>query len=194
MTTIILDTSALVTTVTGNQNFTQDLLSLAQKKFVRLVASKETISELKAVLEYPKIKENIKPKLQHFLDYYWQNVQVIDVPTTTKSLTRGTTKDPKDDMYIALAQYSKADYLVSLDRKHLVSLGNWESTQIVLPPMAILGVAKSYGFEWTQQEALSIWWKEIEPKIMSQASTPPNPKPQPASEDTEPPSHDLFQD
>jgi len=166
MKTIIFDTSAIVPAITGGVNFTQDLLLLADKKFVKLVASNETIKELKTALKYPKIAKNIKPDLKHYLDIYLKNVEVLQVPKTTKSLAVGTTKDPKDDMFIALAEYSKADFLISLDRKHLVSLKKWKNTQIVLPPLAVLGVAKDFGFEWGKEQTLANWWKKIESKIL----------------------------
>ena len=165
---IIFDTSAIITAITGNQNFTQDLLLLAHRGVLKIVASKETIAELKTVLKYPKIKERVKLELRRFLEMYLQSVELVDVPKTTKSLARGSTKDPKDDMYIALSEYSKADYLVSLDRKHLVSLKSWKKTKIVLPPTAILNIAKDFGFEWTQEKKLSEWWLEVESKILSQ--------------------------
>ncbi len=168
MKTIIFDTSALITTITGNANFTQSLLLLAEKKLVKIVASQDTLDELKAVLEYEKVKKIIKTELEYFLQIYWQNVELVDVPHTTKSLARGTTKDPKDDMYIALCEHTQADYLVSLDRKHLVVLEYWKNTQIVLPTKALIGVAKSYGFESKKNEFLPEWWHSISAKLLSQ--------------------------
>lgn len=117
-------------------------------------------------LEYPKVKKIIKPSLKSYLDIYFSCVKTVKVPIKTKSLATGSTKDPKDDMFLALSEYSKADYLVSLDRKHLVVLRKWKNTKIVLPPLAILGVAKSYGFSWDQKQNLANWWDEIQPKLI----------------------------
>jgi len=167
MYTIILDTSALITAITGNANFTQSLLLLAEKKLVKIVASQDTLDELKAVLEYEKVQKIIKIELKYFLQIYFKNVELIDVPHTTKSLTRGTTKDPKDDMYIALCEHTKANYLISLDRKHLVALKHWKNTQIVLPTAALIGVAKSYGFQPKENELLPEWWHSISAQLLS---------------------------
>ena len=41
--------------------------------------------------------------------------------------------DPKDDMVVATAVAAKAEYLVTGDRKHLLSLGTYEGIQIVTP-------------------------------------------------------------
>jgi putative PIN family toxin of toxin-antitoxin system len=43
--------------------------------------------------------------------------------------------DPKDNMLLATAYESKADYLVSLCKKHILPIKYWHGTQIVTPPL-----------------------------------------------------------
>jgi putative PIN family toxin of toxin-antitoxin system len=170
MSIVILDTSALIVAITGARNFTQDLLLLAQQGCIKIVASQETLEEFKNSLEYPKIKKIIKPHLEYFLEIFWDNVQIVDIPRKHKSLTAGTTEDPKDDIFIALAEHIQANYLVSLDRKHLVVLKKWRNTSIVLPYMAVLGIAEGYGFKWNREQDLSSWWQKTKSKIISSNS------------------------
>ena len=46
---------------------------------------------------------------------------------------RAVPGDPKDDMVVATAVATTAEYLVTGDRKHLLSLGTYEGIQIVTP-------------------------------------------------------------
>jgi uncharacterized protein len=46
---------------------------------------------------------------------------------------RVVADDPKDDPIIAAAVVAKADYLVTGDRAHLLSLGSYEDIQIFSP-------------------------------------------------------------
>lgn len=45
--------------------------------------------------------------------------------------------DPDDNMFLAAAYESKADYLVSLDKKHLLPLKHYHGTQILSPAIFI---------------------------------------------------------
>jgi putative PIN family toxin of toxin-antitoxin system len=54
---------------------------------------------------------------------------VTDLP----DLTGAVPLDPKDDVIVATAVAAKADYLVTGDRKHLLSLGAYEGIEIVSP-------------------------------------------------------------
>jgi uncharacterized protein len=43
--------------------------------------------------------------------------------------------DPDDNMFLAAAYEAKADYLVSLDRQHLLPLKHYHGTQILTPAL-----------------------------------------------------------
>lgn len=51
--------------------------------------------------------------------------------------TRLDDIDPNDNMFLAAAYEAKADYLVSLDRQHLLPLKHYHGTQIVTPALFI---------------------------------------------------------
>lgn len=48
--------------------------------------------------------------------------------------------DPDDNMFLAAAYEAKADYLVSLDRQHLLPLKHYYGTQILTPPLFIRAI------------------------------------------------------
>lgn len=49
--------------------------------------------------------------------------------------TRLDDIDPEDNMFLAAAYEAKADYLVSLDRQHLLPLKHYHGTQIITPAL-----------------------------------------------------------
>lgn len=51
--------------------------------------------------------------------------------------TRLDDIDPDDNMFLAAAYEAKADYLVSLARKHLLPLKHYHGTQILTPALFI---------------------------------------------------------
>lgn len=51
--------------------------------------------------------------------------------------TRLDDIDPDDNMFLAAAYEVKADYLVSLDRQHLLPLKHYHGTQILTPALFI---------------------------------------------------------
>lgn len=51
--------------------------------------------------------------------------------------TRLDDIDPDDNMFLAAAYESNADYLVSLDKKHLLPLKHYHGTQILSPALFI---------------------------------------------------------
>ncbi len=51
--------------------------------------------------------------------------------------TRLDNIDPDDNMFLAAAYEAKANYLVSLDRQHLLPLKHYHGTQIITPALFI---------------------------------------------------------
>ena len=54
--------------------------------------------------------------------------------------TRLDDIDPDDNMFLAAAYEAKADYLVSLDRQHLLPLKHYRGTQILTPALFIRAI------------------------------------------------------
>lgn len=68
-------------------------------------------------------------KVHELMLDFARTLNIIDVP----GALQGVCSDRKDDMVIECGVVGKADYIVSGDRKHLVSLGSYEGIQIVDP-------------------------------------------------------------
>ena len=57
--------------------------------------------------------------------------------------TRLDNIEPKDNMFLAAAYESKADYLVTLDTQHLLPLKYYHGTQILTPSLFMLRISPS---------------------------------------------------
>ena len=53
--------------------------------------------------------------------------------------------DPDDNKYLAAALESNADYLVTLDKKHLLPLKHYHSTQIIVPALLVRALLDGSG-------------------------------------------------
>jgi uncharacterized protein len=91
--------------------------------------SDETLEELRTVLNRPKFDKYITlEERQKFFKYYLQVSIKIDAPTLDMPVCR----DPKDDKYLALADASKAHFIVTGDLDLLV-LNPFKDTLILKP-------------------------------------------------------------
>ncbi|MEK7533998.1 MAG: putative toxin-antitoxin system toxin component, PIN family [Patescibacteria group bacterium] len=95
-----------------------------------LVTSPPIIQEVKDVLERPEIKKQFSLTSSEING-------VIDALSTKAFVTAGTLEvdvikdDPDDNKIIACAIEGSASYIVTGDKKHLLSLGEYQEIKIV---------------------------------------------------------------
>ncbi len=130
----VLDTSVLVSTFLTPNGISGQLLQAAEDGRFILCLSPAILQELRRVL----LRE---PKLQRRYGYGTSAVDdlcsslaglavlVTDLP----DLAGAVPLDPKDDMVIATAVATRADVLVTGDRRHLLSLGRYGTIRILGP-------------------------------------------------------------
>ena len=126
---IVLDTNVLISfLLTHGETISRVLDAWEQDKFT-LCVSPQILAEIRRVLEYPHLKSRIKPEeAQALLDNLGSDALLAEGTMATL----GATPDPKDDMFIACAIESKADYVGSGD-PHLIKLERYERIRIVTP-------------------------------------------------------------
>ncbi len=94
----------------------------------RLIVSTAIVAEIEDVLNRPELRAKFPALTDDIIDEVLkrleaaENVNPADVPAVSR--------DPKDDIFLACAQASKADYLVSED-KDLLTLDPYESIRII---------------------------------------------------------------
>lgn len=113
---VVLDTNVVISALLFRGELSR-LHVLWKKRAFILIASREVVEEYVRVLAYPKFKLSemeIKDIIQTELLPYIEPVSVmVD--------TRGVCKDPDDDKFLACAEASNADVIVSGDA-HLLNL------------------------------------------------------------------------
>ncbi len=117
---VFLDTSAIISAVFSKPNSTsRSILLLGQQDLIDLYTSQYGLAELEAVIRARS--EDLLPDLAELLDL--SNVRIVaNAPKSDVSSCVEMTGYRPDAKILAAAITCNADYLVTLDKKHL--LGN----------------------------------------------------------------------
>ncbi len=131
---LILDTSVLISVlVSRGKSYARDILRLASNNKVTLITSSDAFTELRTTLKSDKIKKliNYNPaKIGSFVAWYKYNAQFVTIPPEKTSSI--SSRDMKDNIYVLLAEESKADFLITIDNDLLI-LKEIKTTQITTP-------------------------------------------------------------
>ncbi len=122
---VVLDTNVLVSALLFRGELSK-IVGLWQKGKIIPLISKETFSELRTVLGYPKFsltQEERDSIIENEILPYFEIVQVVKE-------VKGVCRDPEDDKFISCAISASADYIVSGD-KDLFDLEQYKSTKII---------------------------------------------------------------
>ncbi|MGI4800608.1 MAG: putative toxin-antitoxin system toxin component, PIN family [Janthinobacterium lividum] len=123
---LVVDTNILVSALLAGTSLPAQLIVLwRQGRFDLLTA--EQLDELRRVTRYPKIRERLAPALAGRLvnDLCTLSVVVDKLPTVDVS------RDPDDNYLLAIAVAGSADFLLTGDKRDLLSLERYGSTRIL---------------------------------------------------------------
>jgi putative PIN family toxin of toxin-antitoxin system len=142
MTTAVVDTNVLVQAIISSpRSASVRTLRAYRERRYQLVFSVETLDELYAVLSLPTIRawhgwtdEAIR---QHF-KFLLVNSRFYRLTVTASA---ELTRDVSDTKFLALAEQSDADFIVTNDRRHLLPLRRHRRTRIVTPAKFLLELA-----------------------------------------------------
>lgn len=129
MTKVVIDTSVFVSAFLSkskNSSPAQILTEWRQGSFT-LVISPQILQELVVKLLERNIAEEDISDLVRLI------AEIADCIPGAVEATRLNDVDPDDNMFLAAAYESGADYLVSLDRRHILPIKHFQGTQIVEP-------------------------------------------------------------
>ena len=122
---VVLDTNILVSALLFQAELA-GIVDLWKKGRIIPVLSKETFTEFKAVLEYPKFsltQQEIKVIIEEEVLPYFEVIEIADN-------IKGICRDIDDDKFIACAVSASADFIVTGD-KDLLDLGKYKSVKII---------------------------------------------------------------
>ncbi len=138
---VILDASVIVAAVaTKNpRSASRVVIEAAALGALDLVVTDEIEAEYRDAVEREKVKR-AAPRLDRlaFVDAIVGTAERVEATDEV----RVVAKDPKDDKYVAAALAARAEFVVSLDRRHLLALGTHEGVRF-LSPGDFLGVLRS---------------------------------------------------
>jgi len=129
---VILDTSSLVSTALRAGSLPEQALMKALRT-CEVCASAETLDELARVLERKKFDRYLdRESRRAFVALMRRHARLLDVPAANSKAIDPPCRDPKDNLFLALALVAEADLLVSSDEDLLV-LHPWRGIPIVTP-------------------------------------------------------------
>lgn len=124
---LILDTNILISALIPIGGLAHRLWEAWRVTRFTLITSDEQFEEFRRVTRYPRLQPYIRPAdagtmLNELRD---RAVVLSNLPTVTIS------SDPNDDFLLAMSSVGQADFLVTNDRKGLLSLKQYGRTRIV---------------------------------------------------------------
>ncbi len=131
---VILDTGILVSAAIRPDSIPALALEKALLGF-DVCVSRETLTELESVLGRSRF-DRYAPKAQRdaFIAGFREQVAMIDV-----SIIVTDCPDPKDNMFLALAETAIAELIISRD-PHLTSMHPWREIPILTPAAFLIGI------------------------------------------------------
>ena len=124
---LVLDTNVLVSALFGTGSPPAQLLALWPRGRYQLLTADLQLEELRRVTRYPQIRKRLRPahagELVNALYELAERVEAL--PAVTAS------PDPADKVLLAISEAGNADYLVSGDKRHLLTLKHHGKAQIV---------------------------------------------------------------
>jgi hypothetical protein len=140
---VVLDANIFVSAVLKPHSDLAKIFELLKEGKIRLILSSDILSEIRAVLLYPKIKQRHRRSPKEIEEFLQKTIPVsIIVPGKMK--VRTVEEDPADTKYLAAAAEAKADFIISGDR-HLTSLKIFEGIRILDPSTFLKFVEKISG-------------------------------------------------
>ena len=128
---VILDTSVFIAALLSNnaQSSPSQVLDAWRNSKFTLVMSPQLLQELIVILNRQTIP---LVDIQSLITVIAKTSLFIDGAYETTILDK---IDPNDNIFLAAAYESKADYLASLDQQHLLPLKYFHGTQILNPSL-----------------------------------------------------------
>lgn len=124
---VVVDTNVLVSALLSGASLSAHLVELWREGRFDLVTSTEQLDELTRVTRYPKIRERLTPSLAGRLVNDLRHAAVVAerLPVVT------VCADPGDNHLLATSAVGGADFLVTGDKRHLLTLERYQTTRII---------------------------------------------------------------
>jgi hypothetical protein len=124
---VIVDSNLLVSALVSGGGPAALVLDAWRRRRFQLVTSEEQLDEVRRVTRYPRVRSLISATAAGVLVNRLREASIVleTWPTVDRSL------DPADNFLLGMAEASKADYLATGDKRHLLTLERHLTTRIV---------------------------------------------------------------
>jgi putative PIN family toxin of toxin-antitoxin system len=119
------------------------ILKLCRSEVVRILECKETLDEVKNVLQYPKFSERLSALGATAIEvfaYFMNLTTYVPSPETIPDVIK---QDPFDNIFLGLASENRSSIIVSGDR-HLLEFESYKGIQIVTPSEGVRVILYHY--------------------------------------------------
>ena len=134
---VVLDTNVLLSALVFNAGVMARFRSLWTVGRIQPYASKETVQELIRVLANKKFNLDSSEQ-ESLLTDYLPFAQITDGSVNTVTANLPTCRDPKDQMFLDIAQLGDVDYLITGDHDLLVLDGTPDLQFRIVKPIDFL--------------------------------------------------------
>jgi putative PIN family toxin of toxin-antitoxin system len=138
---VVLDANIFVSAVLKPHSDLAKIFELVREDKIKLILSEDILSEIRAVLLYPKIKKRHgrgRKEIEEFLNRASQASILAQGRIDSEEIR----EDPADNKYLSAALEAKADFIISGDH-HLKNLKVFEGIRILDPSAFLALVEKS---------------------------------------------------
>jgi uncharacterized protein len=126
---VVLDTNIFISALLTSGGSAEHLYFYWQEGRFDLFTSRAQLSELRRVSRYPKLKERLRPSQVGALINLLKDDATLVIPKRIPN----DSPDPDDNLILAIALESRADYLVSLNMIDVVRLKKVQGVKIIHP-------------------------------------------------------------
>ncbi|ENO84782.1 putative toxin-antitoxin system toxin component, PIN family [Thauera linaloolentis] len=124
---LVVDTNILISALLIETSLPARLILLWRQGRFDLVSSAEQLDELMRVTRYPKVRERLNPALAGRLINQLRELTIMTgrLPVVT------ACADPYDNYLLAMAEAVSADFLLTGDKRDLLSMQCHQGTRII---------------------------------------------------------------
>ncbi len=130
---VVPDTNIIISGMLGSQGFPRKLLNLSLAKKIVMYGSEETFNEFCEKIRLPRIQKYLKKQIytsdKIILDY--RTIIKIVEPFEVLQGVEIARDDRDDDIYFRIAKACGAKFVVSGDKKHVLSVKEYEGIMTV---------------------------------------------------------------
>jgi putative PIN family toxin of toxin-antitoxin system len=137
---VVLDANIFVSAVLKPHSDLAKIFELVREDKIKLILSEDILSEIRAVLLYPKIKKR-HMRTQKEIEEFLNKVSEASLLAQGRMKTDQIKEDPADNKYLSAALEAKADLILSGDH-HLKDLKVFEGIRILDPSAFLILVTK----------------------------------------------------